>query len=473
MIKYLTGRSGRMKTIYNTKEEVLIRAKEAIGVPFGEIDSSNRLSKLGNKGGIGQVMEEGHFGYTPNSKAEPDFKDAGVELKVTPYRRNHDNSISAKERLVLNIIDYMSEYACVFEESAFWHKNKCILMMIYEYLPDIDKEDFSISNTFIFEYPEEDLAVIKSDWERIKEKIRNGLAHDLSEGDTLYLGACTKGASAATLREQPFSNIKAKQRAYSLKQSYMTGILRRFIFGSEQNERIIQNINDIKNSTFEAMVISRLSPYFGRTRLSLIEEYDLNDKSKDANERIIAAVLGVQGKVSQTAEFQMANITPKTVRLRYDGSIQENMSFKAFRAKELLNQEWENSDLKELFETTKFMFIIFRSIDEHSSNQIFQGAIFWNMPQQDLDEVERVWRMTVDVIKKGVRFTKKNGRIYNNLPKSTESPIAHVRPHARDREDFDELPDGRLMTKQCFWLKRTYIENILNDSAARTDENHV
>ena len=29
--------------------------------------------------------------------------------------------------------------------------------------------------------------------------------------------------------------------------------------------------------------------------------------------------------------------------------------------------------------------------------------------------------------------------------------------------DADELPDGRFMTKQCFWLNNTYILSVIKD----------
>ena len=60
-------------TIYNTKEAVLRRAQEAIGIPMRDIDKTGRI-KTG-KGAIGTVLEESWFGYTPNSEAEPDFPD--------------------------------------------------------------------------------------------------------------------------------------------------------------------------------------------------------------------------------------------------------------------------------------------------------------------------------------------------------------------------------------------------------------
>ena len=91
-------------TKYTTKESVLERGRAAIGIPLGEIDKTGRLAT--GKGAIGTVIEESWFGYTPNSESEPDFPEAGVELKVTPYLRNK-NGIRAKERLVCNIINYM------------------------------------------------------------------------------------------------------------------------------------------------------------------------------------------------------------------------------------------------------------------------------------------------------------------------------------------------------------------------------
>lgn len=91
-------------TQYTTKEELVKRAKEVKGIPLRDVDTTGRLST--GKRAIGTVIEESWFGYTPNSESEPDFPEAGVELKVTPYIRGR-KGIRAKERLVCNIINYM------------------------------------------------------------------------------------------------------------------------------------------------------------------------------------------------------------------------------------------------------------------------------------------------------------------------------------------------------------------------------
>ena len=59
----------------------------------------------------------------------------------------------------------------------------------------------------------------------ITNKIKIGKAHELSEGDTFYLGAATKGSKGGNLRGQPYSKILAKQRAYSFKQGYVNHII--------------------------------------------------------------------------------------------------------------------------------------------------------------------------------------------------------------------------------------------------------
>ena len=90
----------------------------------------------------------------------------------------------------------MEEYGKTFQTSAFWHKCNTMLLMSYEHLVGKQKGDFRIDEVVLFSFPEKDLVIIERDWETIINKIRAGQAHELSEGDTLYLAACTKGANA-------------------------------------------------------------------------------------------------------------------------------------------------------------------------------------------------------------------------------------------------------------------------------------
>lgn len=465
-------------TEYTTKEAVLHRAREVIGIPLKDIDGTGRLAT--GKGAIGTVIEESWYGYTPNSESEPDFPEAGVELKVTPYIRTN-NGIRAKERLVCNIINYMEEYRKTFETSAFWHKCSTMLLMSYEHKDGVSKGEFTIDEAVLFSFPEEDLIIIERDWEIIMDKIRHGLAHTISEGDTFYLAACTKGANASSVRQQPFSDIPAKQRAYSLKSSYMTQVLNTYIFGTVQSERVIKDWRVLSETTFEQYIENKLKPFYGKTIQELRQMFSVDTTAKNIVEMLLAKMLGVSGKISSTEEFQKAGIVPKTVRLMPNGRSKESMSFPTFDFIELTNETWEESDLYQTLSSTKFMFVIFKSeytedpaemvssfsVAGSKRQQIaptgvtgfkFKGIKFWNMPNEDLDEVHRVWQRTVDTIRNGVVLTPTPAGVTNNLPKASESRVAHVRPHGRNAADKLPLPDGRMMTKQCFWLNSSYIE---------------
>ena len=448
-------------TKYTTKEAVLKRGQEAIGIPLKDIDKTGRIST--GKGAVGSIIEESWFGYSINSESEPDFPEAGVELKVTPYIRGKKGDIRAKERLVCNIINYMEEYDKTFKTSSFWHKCETMLLMSYEHKKDIPKGEFKIDKAVLFSFPIEDLVIIERDWDIITKKVRDGKAHLISEGDTMYLAACTKGANASSVRKQPFSDTMAKQRAYSLKSSYMTQILNQYIFGTATNERIITDWKQLQKHSFEDIIVEKLRPYFGKTQEQLKKLFGVEDcNAKNLNEVLLAKMLGIKGKIAYTDEFQKACIVPKTIRVQKTGKIKESMSFPTFDFMKLSKEtEWEESELYNYIAPTKFLFVIFQENDK--GEYLFERVKFWNIPITDLDEVQRVWERTVKTIREGVNLEVTTNGVKNNLPKSSESTVAHVRPHGKDGNDKLPLPDGRMMTKQCFWLNRTYVEKQIKE----------
>lgn len=446
-------------TQYTTKEALLRRALEIKGIPLRNVDKTGRLQT--GKGAIGTVIEESWFGYTPNSESEPDFPEAGVELKVTPYIKT-SVGIRAKERLVCNIINYMEEYSKTFESSAFYKKCNTMLLMSYQHLFDVPKGDYKIDEAVLFGFPEEDLIIIEHDWNIIIEKVRAGKAHEISEGDTLYLSACTKGATAKSVRRQPFSDIPAKQRAYSLKASYMTQILNKYIFGNEENPKIIKSTSLLKNRTFEEYVIDIVSKYYGKSQEELMAHFGIKKKAKSINEILLAKMFDVTGKIAQTEEFKKAGIIPKTIRVEESGKIRESMSFPSFDFIELSKEkEWEESKFYNSLAPVKFMFVIYKK--NKNKQYVFDRVKFWNIPECDLEEAMSVWERTKKVLNEGVKFVRTSNGVKNNLPKKTENRVAHVRPHAKDSEDTLLLPNGERMPKQCFWLNNTYIAEQIKE----------
>lgn len=446
---------------YSTKKEILKRAQQIIGIPFKDIDKKGILSS--GKGAIGNLIQECWFHIPVNNDPRPDFVEAGVELKAHPFRYNKNGKVVAKERLVCDIINYMEEYDKTFETSAFYVKCHDMLLLPYEDKINVSKEYFSVAKAVLFSFPNEDLLIIKDDWKKIISKIKAGIAEQISEGDTLYLGACTKGANSKSLRKQPFSTVLAKQRAYCLKTSYMTYILQNYIFGNVQNEKIVSDSSLLQDTTFEQYVIEKIDKYKNYSIDELCDCFNI-DKTKFIKNKESMLTFNILGVRSNKAEeFIKAGINVKTIRLNKNNTITESMSFRTFKFKDLVNQEWENSDLQKYFAETRFLFIVYK-YDDNGVLRL-KGCQFWNMPNKDLEiDVKNTWEKTKKIILDGSSFKKVKNKNTSDLPKLRDTNVCHVRPHARNSNDVDELPNGKFFPKQSFWLNNHYIVSQLNKS---------
>jgi DNA mismatch repair protein MutH len=243
----------------------------------------------------------------------------------------------------------------------------------------------------------------------------------------------------------------------------MTHVLNAYIFEDKEYEHIIKDPELLREKRFEDYITETLAPYIGKTQSSLLRLFNLESsaKTKNINEIVLARIFGIQGRITATDEFQKANIIPKTIRIQSNGSIKESMSFPTFKFTEIITEEWEESSLKNYLEPAIFLFVIFREDD--FGEYTLERIKFWNIPAEDLEDMRTVWERTVQIIKDGVVLTNVGTITRNNLPKATENRVGHVRPHGRNSSDTYPLPDGRMMTKQCFWFNRSYIKSIIRD----------
>ena len=378
---------------------------------------------------------------------------------MTPYKKNKNGSISAKERLVLTMIDYYSVINEDFFESHMWQKARLILLIYYLYDKEIkDRLNYEIGYVKLFSPPESDMKIIQHDFEVITQKIREGKAHELSEADTLYLGAAPKASSSKDRRKQPCSDELAKPRAFAFKNSYMTYVLNHYIIPDKNTyEPIIKkNIDE----TFEEYIINTINQYRNYTVDELCDLfYSDNEKiPKSLGALLVYRMLEIKG--NQAEEFVKANIVIKTIRLKQNNKIKENMSFPTFKFKELVEEEWEDSAFGNYLRETRFLFVVYK-YDVNEKLRL-KGCQFWNIPYADLEgNVKTVWEQTKKVIQNGLKIEVKKGKLSSNLPAKSENPVCHVRPHGKNSEDRYELPDGRTYPKQCFWLNNTYIASQL------------
>lgn len=436
---------------YDKKDvnSILDHARQLVGHTLKEKTSAPMMIRetpaVEVKGFFGQYLEKYYFDINNNSDSKPDFKEVGLELKSNPIRQLKNGMLAAKERIVLNIIDYMNIVDETWEQSHFLSKNEFILFVMYLYEGDKTLLEFLIKYVTLWKLEGDDREIIRQDWERIVKKIRDGRAHELSEGDTFYLGACRKGWKEAP-RQQPFSDIGAPQRAFSFKTKYVNSILGRL----EGTENVITDTSQLRTRTFEEIIYDRFSPFIGLATESIEHRLsvDLNRSAKGYYATLARRMMGVEA--SKIAEFEKADVSMKIIRLKHNGAPKEDMSFPYFRPMEIKDQTWGESDFSSQLER-KFFFVVYQ-MDKDEKEVTLKKAFFWNIPAEDLERAKNVWERAKELIV---------GPDPEQLPKKSENRVSHVRPHARDSSDTVEYPNGQQIVKKCFWLNAGYLKEVV------------
>ncbi len=460
-----------MTKTYQTKEQVLEKAKTILGKSLRKVISNEDINtietKIGEygmkrKGFLGDLTEKYFFEINPGNISEPDFTIAGIELKTTPLKKNSNSKLTSKERLVFSMINYDTIVNETWKLSSFLKKNKSLLLMFYLWMENKSILDYEFKFIHLLNLLEniskEDIFQIQKDWEYIVSKIKRGEAHLLSEGDTYYLGACTKAANSRVVRDQPMARTPAKPRAFSFKQQYINYLIQTKLLGEKTNtDSIFKKQRRIE--TIEDTVKERFSAFIGKTDKQILKKLRsrLGKKSKSYKRLIVNKILGVTS--NNIEELEKANITLRVVTLEHTGTLKESISFPAFDYKNLVTELWYDEDGETMtdfhlqLETKKFLFVVFQK-QKGSTEIILKKTMFWNFPMKDITEAENVWQKTVDCI---------NGGRYNELPKIKDSYVAHVRPHGKDSTDTITTPQNTQEMKRCFWLNAKYIQQAIKN----------
>ena len=417
---------------FNTIEELLHYTEAIKGKTFKEIDSEHLLENTtnlkGNKGVLGQVVETGFYKYPINTDPRADFDKIGVELKVTGYKKNKKGEKSAKERVSLSKIDFNKIVNEEYEYSKLIYKNKKILFIWYFYEKGKDIGDFLITDYQLYDMSKDE-ETIKNDFYIIKQKVKDGRAHELSESDTSYLGACTKARTSKDRTTQPNSTIPAKPRAYSLKNSYMSGIL------NSIGTTISFDTNEFK--TVEEYVLAKLRPYIGKSQLEILEEITgqtYKEKiPKNLNKMITDKIIGKDDELAEKDDL---------------GRYRERMSFRNLTLSEF-EDTWEDSYWKLFFDETAILNILWKEPKSGSKNgeRILEGVNRISFNDDDLDSIEKSYNMVKETI-------EKEDVSLLPYPNSFENQILEIGPKGQKSDDAYNTFFNKDTTKTCFFLNK-------------------
>ncbi len=448
-----------------------------------DVISQNRKGK----GGLGQMVEELFFNYEINSNKEADFAEANLELKCTPLLKSKtDGAFRIKERLVCTMIDYFELVNTRFEDSHLIAKCKLMLLLFYLHVKGTPSYDYKFLFRILWQLPQKDLLLIKKDYYTIAEKVRRGEAHLLSEGDTLYLGACRKGQKGDSPQRQPYSDIRANKRAFSLKPAYMRYILSHVtesgnnhysnysVPADVQYELVSQQ--ELESKSFEQIILQRFDAYRGLDYLQICEKLGITpyqSKSKYADVAGLIASNGKSKRLTHSDEFVKSGIIVKTLRLNTKGMPEESMSFKNIDYQEIFdNDEWVDSELYELF-TNRFLFVVFKPSDNATitvhnnktgtdtveSSYILDKVFFWTMPTDYLQLATEYWQnIRENVLNNNIRL--------NAFWSIRDHRYFHVRPKARRKTDTVPNPNGGTAEKYCYWFNADFVKQIIDNSSS-------
>lgn len=434
------------------------------------------LTRLEGKGAAGQLLQC-WFGLDANdNRDEPDLSvrdGAGatvqVEIKVVPLTARKRAGVRVKERCKVTNIDYFQLLTESWEASRAKHKLNAILFIFYDYAGKQDWQSSTVRKVLLWKLASStSREIIRSDWQRTWRAVDGGLAHLISERHGAILGTSTAGAGRdARLVKQPKSDISAPKRAFSLKPAFL-----QTTFEAECERRTFESIETITgrkiSASFQEDIITQLRSFAGLSLGELAAKTGIKlGASKNAVSNLLRASFGAGTGKSPLREVEELGINVKTVPVRdSNGNPWEAMSFPRTYLGELVEEEWENSEFLARLECLLILPVLSPERATPRLERRLAPPFFWQPTPDEWAGIEREWRNFQREIAEGhanVRFVEKHGRTQRvtKLTPGSKTEFIHMRPHSRDKEDFDETLPGTKAPVIGFWLNQSFVQRIL------------
>ncbi len=343
-----------------------------------------------------------------------------------------------------------------FEFSRLLFKNKKILIIWYKYEENTNYADMKIMDYQLYDLSKDE-EIIKNDFYIIKDMVVKGEAHNISEGQTSYLGACTKAATSADRIQQPNSSEPAKPRAFCLKNSYMTGIFRMLLVGNQINTEIPTF------KTIEEFVFNILKYYIGKTQLEMYnmitsEDYT-NRIPKNISKMISDRLIGKDDELKDKNElFKKTTYVIKNLPIYSNREPVERMSFRNLRIFEF-EKDWEKSDWKQYFEEVTLLVICYEAKDKTVKNgyRTLKEIKTISFTDEDLEALKKGYEMVQEAI-------KKNDISLLPYPNSYENQIIEIAPKGQKGDDAYNNFFKKDTTKTTFMLSKKFLEKKLKNN---------
>jgi len=464
---------------------ILKYANKLVGKTINNIIISSpykNIYKTKDKGNIGKIIEKHWFDIEPNNSPEPDFDKVGVELKIIPLIQQR-TKIAVKERTKICSIDYKKLVCETWNKSHAKEKLNKVLFIYYLYDKDNIKNSL-IKKIDLWELNQgNNEFIIKYDWLKVQQKVKDGYAHELSEGLCKVLAPARSGSGGkdknGKLKDlviqpiQKYSN-DALKRSFSLKQSF-TNQRWNELNKKIKYESIIDSLNINEFDNFENIILENINKYEGKSIQELSDIFSLNISSRSKNQiaTIIKKSIGFKSVKSNIKEFEQLGIMVKTIKVRKNDNYPfEAISFQTMKLQELIEETWEESTFKEYINKILFVPVYSDNKDSTLEEKYIGKSFFWSPSIKEESIIEKEWNQYKSEVANGqckihkvIINSKKGFKEVSELSKESETSKIHMRPHGRDSNDRDKDSFGNSIVKQCFWLNKSFIQKLLNKNS--------
>jgi DNA mismatch repair protein MutH len=434
---------------------------------------------------LGDVMEW-YYGIPKNNSPEPDFPEAGVELKTLPLKRT-GTGLRIKEPTSIGMIDYKTLPGEAWERASVHKKLDQILFVFFVINPE-DQMGSVVREVLLWRPATGDNAIFRVDWTRTRDLVAANRAYLLSESQARALAARRKGSGGAGERGswQPGSPLEAKSRAWALKSAFTRQVFGEKVLQEPYDSAFDHVGADIRAAGFEQgerRILERLRRFNGVSVAAIAEDARVPiGTSKNLAASIVKHALGFRNVHSHIREFDQMGIDVKTLNLRRaDGFPFEAVSFPVVDLKDLPYQDWEGteesdgtifregSDLATQLHRILFVPTYSTQRKGPQRERRLGTPFFWSPSHEELEGITREWRLFQREVSEGkAKYDLPCGQRHrkNELTPASKTDFIHMRPHGRNSCDEYLDPLGNKVTKQCFWLNKKFVWRLVKENDA-------
>ena len=211
------------------ENELIQRATALAGLTLGEITTQYQLPMPQNlqrhKGWVGQLFEQ-LLGADAGSKAEPDFRHLGIELKTIPV----DHQGTPKETTYICTVPLLGEAGFHWEESWVCNKLRRVLWIPVEGGREIPLVNRRVGMPLLWEPSATEADLLRNDWEELMEMVRTGQVEEITARIGEAIQIRPKAANAKIRREAIGPNgemIKTNPQGFYLRKNFTCKIIGR------------------------------------------------------------------------------------------------------------------------------------------------------------------------------------------------------------------------------------------------------